>query len=240
MTAVALIPARSGSERVPGKNVRLLAGRPLLAYSIAAAQQSECFSEVFVSTDSSEYARVAQHYGAAVFMRPQLYAGALSPDIDWVRHAIEGPLWEDWQPDLFAILRPTSPFRTADTIKRAFEEFDSARNDSLRAVEPVKQHPGKMWILRDDIMYPLMPMDAGGPPMHSSQYKSLPQIYVQNSSLELADTRKTLWDTHSIAGYRIQPFITNEFEGFAIDTPADWQRAEYILAEGLAPLPEVP
>ncbi len=86
---VALIPARSGSKRVPDKNIRLLAGHPLIAYSIAAALQSKVFDKVLVSTDSERYADIARHYGADVpFMRPPTIAGDTSPDIEWVAYTL--------------------------------------------------------------------------------------------------------------------------------------------------------
>ena len=82
---VALIGARSGSERVPGKNVRRLAGHPLLAYAIETARQSGVFERIVVSTDSEEIAKVARWYGADVpFLRPDEYATATSPDIEWI------------------------------------------------------------------------------------------------------------------------------------------------------------
>ena len=117
-SAVALIPARAGSQRVKGKNVRSLAGHPLLAYSIAAAHESGVFERIVVSTDSDEIARIARSYGAEVpLLRPSEMAGSTSPDIEWVRHALDN-LGREF--DAFSILRPTSPFRTAATIRRAW------------------------------------------------------------------------------------------------------------------------
>src|SRR5918911_1658234 len=105
-TAVALVPARAGSERGPGKNVLPLAGHPLIAYTIAAARASGLFSSVVVSTDSEEIAEVAQRYGAEVpGLRPAEIATATSPDIEWVVHVMGGRSEE-----IFSILRPTSPF----------------------------------------------------------------------------------------------------------------------------------
>ena len=88
-SAVAFIPARLGSKRVPGKNIRPLAGHPMLAYSIAPAIDSGVFSSVIVSTDSEEIAAIARHYGAEVpFLRPAAFAGDTSPDIEWLEHAL--------------------------------------------------------------------------------------------------------------------------------------------------------
>ena len=237
-SAVALVPARAGSERVPGKNVRELAGHPLLAYSIAAARESGLFDAVVVSTDSDEIADVARRYGAEVpALRPAAIATATSPDIEWVRHILELLAREGRSFEIFSLLRPTSPFRGAETIRRAWERFIAfdPPADSIRAVELCRQHPGKMWVLDGELMRPLLPQTPGEVPMHSRQYKSLPEVYVQNSSLEIAWTRITAND--EIAGERVAPFLTDEVEGFTIDYPADWERAEQLVESGAARLP---
>jgi N-acylneuraminate cytidylyltransferase len=237
-SAVAFVPARGGSERVPGKNVRELAGHPLLAYSIAAARESDLFDAVAVSTDSEEIAEVARRYGAEVpALRPPEIATATSPDIEWVRHML-GVLAQAGRTfELFSLLRPTSPFRGAGTIRRAWDRFLSfdPPADSIRAVELCRQHPGKMWVLEDELMRPLLPQPPGEVPTHSRQYKALPEVYVQNSSLEIAWTRIT--DDNEIAGGRVVPFLTDAVEGFTIDYPPDWERAERMVETGAARLP---
>src|SRR5688572_29790240 len=153
---VALIPARAGSKRVPDKNIKLLGGHPLLAYSIAAAVESGIFAAVIVSTDSQRYVDVIKHYGAeSPFLRPVEIAGDLSPDIEWVAFTLEKLRADGRTFDCFSILRPTSPFRQASTITRAWQQFLSESGvDSLRAVEKCKQHPGKMWVVRGRRMLP--------------------------------------------------------------------------------------
>ena len=148
-TAIALIGARAGSERVPGKNIRPLAGHPLLAYAIATARQAGVFDRVIVSTDSEEIAAVAQHYGADTpIPRPDEYATSTSPDIEWIAYTLDR-LPDRY--DLFAIVRATNPFRGPDVIRRGLEQLVATPEaDSIRAVELVKQHPGKMWTLADD------------------------------------------------------------------------------------------
>ena len=237
-SAVAFVPARAGSERVPGKNVRELAGHPLIAYSIAAARESGLFDAVVVSTDSEEIAEVARSYGAEMpALRPPELATATSPDIEWIRHML-GVLAEDGRTfELFSLLRPTSPFRGADTIRRAWDQFVALDPpaDSIRAVEPCRQHPGKMWVIEGELMRPLLDQTPGEVPTHSRQYKSLPEVYVQNSSLEIAWTRIT--EANEIAGERVVPFLTDEAEGFTIDYPSDWEQAERMVETGAARLP---
>jgi CMP-N,N'-diacetyllegionaminic acid synthase len=239
-SAVALVPARAGSVRVPHKNVRPLRSHPLIAYTIAAARESDCFTGVIVSTDSEEVAEVARHYGAEVpSLRPPEMAMATSPDIEWVGHVVDGLAGEGRTFDAFSILRPTSPFRGAATIRRAWERFLGVEGaDSLRAVELCRQHPGKMWIVDGDLMRPLLPQPEGTP-YHSRQYQALPEVYVQNSSLEIAWTRVAT-EGGTIAGERVVPFFTEAAEGFSIDYPEDFERAERLVAAEEARLPEVP
>jgi len=232
-SAVALIPARGGSERVPNKNIRELAGKPLLAYTIRAAKKSGVFSSVVVSTDSDRIADVAREHGAEVpFMRPGEYSGGLSPDIEWIEHALITLEGMGREYDAFSILRPTSPFRTPGTIKRAWSAFVGAKGaDSLRAVEKCKEHPCKMWVIRQGRMLPLIPFGPERQPWHSTPYQALPEVYVQNASLEMAWTRVPV-QTHTIAGSAIVPFITQGYEGFDINNPEDWALAERLMEEG--------
>lgn len=237
---VALIPARSGSTRLEGKNVRLLSGHPLIAHTITAAIESRIFAAVVVSTDAPHYADVARHYGAeAPFLRPAELAGALSPDIEWVEHSLRALAGQGRHYDCFSILRPTSPFRQAETIQRAWQAFLSEPGvDSLRAVEKCKQHPGKMWVVRGKRMTPLLPLSPAEQPWHSSQYQALPEVFVQNASLEIAWSRIVTED-RTIAGNVIMPFPTHGHEGLDINEPKDWWYAEHLLQRGEVQLPEI-
>ena len=231
-SAVALVPARAGSTRVPGKNVAPLAGHPLIAYTIAAARQSGLFAAVVVSTDSEEIATVARRYGAEVpGLRPTAIAGATSPDIEWVRHVLDGT---DWR--VFSLLRPTSPFRTAATIRRAWDAFMAVPEaDSLRAVRPVREHPGKMWRVTGELMEPFLPQPPGEVPTHSRQTAALEPLYVQDSSLEIAWTR--IVADGEIAGRRVVPFFCEGHEGLSIDYPDDLAAAEALAAADPSLLP---
>lgn len=239
LSAVALIPARSGSKRLAGKNVQLLGGHPMMAYTIDSARRSGVFKTVVVSTDSPAYAEIARHYGAEAMMRPAAMASDHSPDIDWIEYTLAELAARNRHFDCFSILRPTSPFRTAETIARAWAEFLAhERVDSLRAVEKCGQHPGKMWIVRNNQLLPLLPFETGGRPWHSTPYQALPEVYVQNASLEIAWTR-VVSETHSIAGSIIAPFFTVGFEGFDINEPIDFAMAELLIQRGEASLPTI-
>jgi CMP-N,N'-diacetyllegionaminic acid synthase len=233
-SAVALVPARSGSRRVPGKNAADLAGHPLIAYSIAAAQQSGLFTTVIVSTDSPEIAAVAERYGATVpGLRPLAIAGSMSPDIEWVQLALAGR-----DEELFSILRPTSPFRTAATIRRAWEQLHAVPGaDSIRAVRRVREHPGKMWRIEGELMVPLLEQTPGEAPTHSRQTASLPEVFVQDSSLEIAWTR--IVADGEIAGQRVVPFLTEGFEGLSIDYPDELEAARRLAETNPELLPPI-
>jgi CMP-N,N'-diacetyllegionaminic acid synthase len=236
-SAVALIPARSGSERVSDKNVRPLAGHPLLAYAVAAARGAGVFDRVVCSTDSGKIAEVAQRYGAEIpFLRPTELATSTSPDIEWITHAL-GELGEHY--DLFAIVRATNPFRGGDVLRRGLAQLlATPEADSIRAVELVKQHPGKMWVLEGRTMRPLLEQSQLDVAWHAGQYQALPPIYVQNSALEIAWTR-VVSQTGTREGKVVAPFLTEDYEGFNIDDEEDWERARRLLDAGEVALPEV-
>ena len=236
-SAVALIPARSGSERVRDKNIRPFAGHPLLAYAIATARQAGLFDRVVCSTDSGKIAEVAQRYGAEVpFLRPTELATATSPDIEWITHALDQL---DEHSDVFAIVRATNPFRGPDVLRRGFEQLlETPEADSIRAVELVKQHPGKMWIVEGKTMRPLLDQAHLDVAWHAGQYQALPPVYVQNSALEIAWTR-VVSQTGTREGRVVAPYFTEGAEGFNIDDEEDWERARRLLDSGEGALPDV-
>ncbi len=134
---IGLIPARSGSERVLNKNIKKIGEHPLIAYSIHSALESELFDDVIVSTDSEEIANIAIRYGATVpELRPDRFSQSNSPDFDWVNLAVNNWL-KLRDEDIFSILRPTNPLRTAKTILAAYRLFEQNHCDSLRAIRPV-------------------------------------------------------------------------------------------------------
>lgn len=237
---VALIPARAGSKRVPHKNVRRIAGHPMLAYSIAAAKASGVCDAIVVSTDDETYAAIARHYGAEVpFLRPPEIAGEKSPDIEWVQFTLRRLAEMGRRYDCFSIQRPTSPFRGATTIRRAWELFCAQDGvDSLRAVEKCKQHPGKMWVMRGNRMVPLLPLSPADRPWHSQQYAALPEVYVQNASLEIAWSHVAL-ERGTIAGEVLVPFLTEGLEGVDVNDPRDWEYVASLVAEQPQALPTI-
>lgn len=239
-TAVAFIPARSGSKRIPNKNIRPLAGHPLMAYSIRSAIDSGIFDAVICATDDPRYADIARYYGAEVpVLRPPEISGDQSPDIEWVAWYLSKLRDAGHGYDAFSILRPTSPFRKPETIRRAWAQFVSSQGiHSLRAVERCQQHPGKMWVVRGERMTPLIALTPEVQPWHSSQYAALPVVYVQNASLEIAWTQ-VVFNGRTIAGQVLAPFYTTSEEGLDVNEEFDWWKAERLLEQGRATLPDI-
>ena len=229
-SVVALIPARSGSKRIVNKNVKPIGGHPLIAYTIQSAIQSNVFDKVVCVTDDLEYSDIAKYYGAEVpELRPKEISGDKSFDIEWVIWILTYMQKIGYSFDAFSILRPTNPFRLPQTIERAWNLFlKESSADSLRAVQKVTEHPGKMWLIDKSRMFPLFAFHNDGVPWHSSQYTSLPEVYVQNASLEIAWT-KVAMHGGSIAGNSIIPFVSEGLEGFDINNPEDWILAEHFI-----------
>lgn len=234
-TIDALIPARGGSKRVPGKNMKPLCGKPLLDYTVLASVKAGIFRKIVVSTDDFNTGTYIRNRGLSVHRRPQELATDTSLDVEWIKHYLDGC---ESKPDYFMILRPTSPFRTAETIIRAWDLWQRAGSevDSLRAVSRATQHPGKMWTIRNDRMMPLMNYPpANGHDSWNMPTQALPEVWIQNASLEIGQTRHVL-TRNTVSGWKIMPFYTHGLEGFDINTPEDWAMAEYYVREGIVKL----
>ena len=227
---IALIPARSGSQRIKDKNILKLFNKPLIAHSIIAAKKSKLFSSIIVSTDSEKYALISKKYGASVpFLRPKNISTSESSDYEWVKFTINKLKSEKGLKfSHFFILRPSNPFRSYKTIIRAWKKFRKTKGtDSLRAVEICKQHPGKMWKVKGKFIKPLIPKKIQGQPLHNLQFKSLPQVLIQNASLEISKV-EVLNFYKTITGRKIIPFYTNNNEGFDINYPEDLEYANLL------------
>lgn len=228
---IALIPARAGSARIPNKNIKPLAGHPLIAYTIAAAKESECFSDVWVCTDSHDVIGIAIDMDCTPMHRTT--SAPTETDYQWISRLT---LPHD---DDFCLLRPTSPFRGAETIQRAVKVWtkESDRWDSLRTIRPASEHPGKMWVTRHNGTVPLLGLGHGHQPdpWHSMPTQDLPQVYVQTAGLEIAHV-SMMRETQTIAGSRVRGLCLNAWEGFDINTPDDWIIAEHHAREGDWPL----
>lgn len=236
----AFIPARSGSKRLPGKNLLPLLGHPLIAYTISAAIQASVFERILVITDDENYADVALYYGAEVpCLRPPSTATDTAPDLLWLKWICSQLSLSNSSKDYFVILRPTNPFRDSSMIKRGIESLLSDPSaDSVRAVTPCTVHPSKMWRKMGNYLTPLLPFDYDGVPWHSNQYCKLPLVYQQTASLEVSWLKNVLV-SNSISGDIILPLLSSSLEAIDINTLLDLQYAELVASMNPAALPPI-
>lgn len=227
---LALIPARGGSKGIPRKNVIEIAGKPLIAWSIRHALDSERITRVIVSTDDDEIADVAAAWGAEVpFRRPPELAADESPDIDVMRHALTVLAeHQGFRPALVVHLRPTGPVRRVADIDAAIDLLAShPEADALRSVSPAHQSPYKMWrILDDGTMAPLLEV-AGMRDCQSRPRQRLPQVYWQNGYVDVFRPRAVL-ELDSMWGETVLPFLV-ETQLFDLDYPEDIPPVEQAL-----------
>ena len=232
---LAIIPARGGSKGIPRKNIRDFAGYPLIAYSIAAAQQADAVTRVIISTDDEEIAAVGKQLGAETpFLRPAEFAQDNSTDLPLFEHALQ---WldehEGYKPDLVVQLRPTSPIRPRDCVDRAVGILLAHEDaDSVRGVVAAGQNPHKMWRLtgEDAPMKNLLDVPGLAEPYNAPR-QSLPQIYWQTGHIDAIRT-VTIVEKGSMSGERIYPLIIDSRYTVDIDNLADWRRYEALVYSG--------
>jgi CMP-N,N'-diacetyllegionaminic acid synthase len=227
---LALIPARGGSKGIPRKNIIMLGGKPLIAYSILQAKASHRINRVVVSTDDAEISSVAKDWGAEVpFVRPTEYAQDSSPDIDVFRHALN---WlkenEGYEPEMVVHLRPPGPVRRADLIDYAVDLLtEHPEADAVRSVSPALQTPYKMWgIAPNGFLQPLLRLD-NTVDCQSLPRQQLPQVYWQNGYVDVIRPRAVL-EKNSMWGECVLPFIVEETL-FELDYPEDIPAIEEAL-----------
>jgi len=228
----AFIPLRAGGSRVGlinglDKERALLGGKPLMAWTIEAALASNVFDAVIAVTANESHSEMARKWGAdATLFRPPYTTAPSSPDIEWVYWALQTLRGKY---DAFAILRVTSPFRTAEHIKEAGLKFyGSLGVDSLRSVRQVNEHPAKQWVIRQERLLPLLPMGPEEQPWHSSATQELFKCYVQTAGMEFAFSNVVL-DTYTIAGSTIIPYMMDGPAALDINTKEDWLNAERLV-----------
>lgn len=223
-----IIPARGGSKSIPRKNVKLLNGFPLIAYSIAAGLKAKLVNRVIVSTDYEEIANVALKFGAEVpFKRPAKYAEDLTPDLPVFVHALK---WlkdhENYNPDVVVHLRPTSPVRPLNMVDEAVKSLLTHTDATcVRAVVTANENPYKMWRIKntDSRMENLLNIKGIAEPYNAPR-QALPQVYWQTGHIDAIRPDAIL--KGSMSGKSIYPLIIDSRFTVDIDTREDWKRAE--------------
>lgn len=236
---LAIIPARGGSKGLPRKNVRLLAGYPLISYSIAAGLQAKTVTRTIVSTDDEEIAAVARQYGAEIpFMRPAEFAQDNTLDLPVFQHALD---WlaknEGYLPDVVVQLRPTSPLRPQSLVDDAVGILlTNPEVDSVRGVVPSGQNPHKMWRVdaHTGRMRPLLTVE-GVPEAYNAPRQALPSTFWQTGHIDAIRPR-AIMEQNSMSGAVIQALMIDPRYTVDIDGLLDLQKAEWLLAQTGLPI----
>ena len=232
MKILAIIPARSGSKGLPGKNIKPLLQHPLLAYSILAAQQSGFINRITVNTDSEYIAEISRKYGAEVpFIRPAEFAQDESTDLDVFKHQLNWmKINEGYTPDLVVQLRPTSPVRFINWIDESIEKLIASDADSIRVVTESPLTPFKMWLINnnnDGALEPLVTLKEIAEPYNQPR-QSLPVVYWQIGTLDVIKT-KTILEEGSMSGKKILPYIVDKKYAIDIDDVNSFYKAEELI-----------
>ena len=227
---IAIIPARGGSKGVPGKNIKLLAGYPLIAYSIIACKLTKNIDRVVISTDSKEIADISMHYGAEVpFMRPHEISQDKSTDLEFILHALN---WfkvnENIDPDYLVHIRPTTPLRVPDLIVKAIEKIlEDSSVSALRSVHEIPESPYKMFALKDGYLRGLFPDDPR-PEYYNLPRQNFPPVYKPNGYVDIIK-RDTVCTGTSLHGSRILGFITPT--AVEVDSNEEFQYLEFEITQ---------
>jgi CMP-N,N'-diacetyllegionaminic acid synthase len=225
---VALITARSGSKRLPGKNTRLLGGKPLILWSIEVARGIDEICDILISTDSTDIGTVASEAGALVpWLRPESLATDEAGSVDVCLHAIDWYEREHGAIDGVLLLQPTSPFRGRETLLRGIELFGSGGRRAVVGVSAAQSHPLWCFRLQGDRMVPFVDGAA-----LQSRSQELPAAYAVNGAFYLV-TPAHLREHRSFYGPDMAPLIMDDPRAaLDIDTEWDWRMAEAMLTAG--------
>ncbi len=224
---LAIIPARGGSKSLPGKNIKMLAGKPLIAWTIEAALKSKYLDRVIVSTDDKKIAAIAKKYHAeAPFLRPVKLAKDKSPTVPVLLHALR---WlkskEGYSPDAIVTLQPTSPLRRAEHIDEALRLFYKTGSDSVASVCRAEHSPYWMIKVTGNRVFPFM--------KNYSEHKrrqDLPPVYRPNGAVYVTRCG-VLMKQKRMLGRDTRAIVMNAESSVDIDTVFDFKLAETFLKE---------
>ncbi len=227
MKIIAIIPARGGSKGVPRKNIKILGGRPLLAYTIERALESKLLDTVMVSTEDEEIASIAEQLGLKVpFMRPKSLVQDFSPSLDVVINVLETYQAQDMHFDAVMILEPTNPFREATEIDECIKIFETKNSDSLITVKEVPPQYNPHWVFEENSESLLQ--KAIGDNAIIARRQILPKAYARDGSVYITKTAVIL-KKRTLFGEEIAFRVNTNPNQLNIDSIDDWQEAERIV-----------
>jgi CMP-N,N'-diacetyllegionaminic acid synthase len=227
MLVLGLVPARGGSKGVPGKNVRPLAGQTLLEYTARAARESGVIDRVMLSTDSPEIADAGRRAGLEVpFMRPATLAADDTPMLPVIQHALAETAKGGWSPDIIVLLQPTSPLRRPEHVRNAVRMLCDTNADSVVTVVELPRHLSPDYVMRIDEgrLTPFLPDGA-----RVTRRQDARPAYSRDGTV-YAFRRSTIERFGGIYGDDCRPLLIDASESLSIDSPADWNEAERLLA----------
>lgn len=233
MKIITIIPARGGSKSVPRKNIKLLGGKPLIAYTILASLDSRKIERTIVSTDDTEIARIAKDYGAEVpFMRPKNLARDSSSALSVILHAIKYlEQKEKYFPDIIVFLQPTSPFRKTEHIDEGIEKIKNC--NAIIGVSEIKDHPYFAMKKKGEFLKPFLQIKN-----RPLARQDLSKIYYVNSSLFIAKREyyNQAKDPDPVAPIfkgKVKGVFMDAVSSIDIDSQFDFFIAEAILKQRL-------
>lgn len=221
----AIITARGGSKRFPGKNIAKLNGKPLIVWTIEAALKSKVFNRVLVSTDDKHIARISERAGAEIpFLRPRHLAGDKSTHFSVIEHTLQFLAKNAALPEAFMLLQPTSPLRDADDIRKALALYKTKKAEAVVSVRLVKDHPYlvremqsngtlKKWF-KDKLVY--------------RRAQDLPALFRPNGALYLVNSKAFL-KQNNFFPKNTYPLVMTNAKSLDIDTPDDLKLAQFFL-----------
>jgi CMP-N-acetylneuraminic acid synthetase len=230
MLSLGVIPARGGSKSVPRKNIAMLNGKPMIAYTIQAAQGSQRLTDFVVSSEDAEIIRVAQQYGApAPFVRPEELATDDAPSLPVVQHAVRKmEALKGVKYDVIVLLQPTTPLRRPEDIDAVIDKLVSTGADSVVSVCDVgAYHPARMRKIEDDRLVELPVREQ----REMLRRQDLPPVYIRNGAV-YAVRRQVVMEQNSMIGQVSRPYIMPENRSVNVDSPLDFRLAEILLGQG--------
>lgn len=231
MRILGLIPARGGSKGVPGKNIKLLGGKPLIQYTSEIALRSKHLSKVVLSSDDDKIIQIAKKIGIEVpFKRPPNLAADNSPTLGVIKHVLDYYKSVGEEFDAVCLLQVTSPFRSLTFIEEALQKFISQDTDSLVSVQEVPHEYNPHWTFELNKQGNLK--IATGEKEIISRRQELPKAYHRDGSIYITKTH-VIESENSLYGKSIS-FIESPKEFYVnIDTIEDWQKAELLIIKGV-------
>ena len=224
-----IIPARGGSKGIPRKNIKKIAGKPLLAYTAKAALGSSYISRVVLSTEDQEIRQVGNELGLEIpFIRPDNLAQDNTPSLPVVQHVLVMlERQENYKPDLIVLLQPTSPLRTSKHIDEALELFINQNADSLVSVTEVPHNMKPYSVMKSKKNGTIVPFLIYEENKNIRQQK--PKFFARNGAAIYISTYECIMKNNSLYGSKILPYFMKKEDSFDLDDEIDWKIMESLI-----------